>query len=742
MDRRAWIWGGVLATTAAGLCALPLFDLLGYEFSFALALIVSIAGLDLGVAGARQAPGVFASWARVTVRTWLLLLGPLALSLSNALRVRNCNLAGGLLWYALLPGVSAPVACAVGVASARITRHARLAAYGIFVGSLVWALWRFVAAPPVNAFHPFGGYFPGTLYDEEVAVPRALWWARLYHLSAAAAILSVAAYFCRRRWWLWLTLIPTLALGVLGGRLGFSRSARDIARALGGERRTAHFVLHYSPTGPFAKELDLQAADFELRWVELSRLFQIEPSQPVHAFLFDSAAHKQSLMGAARTSVAKPWRKEIYLQYEPWPHSVVMHELAHVFAGAFGDRLLHVSRRGAALNLGLIEGVAVAASWHGSSSLTPHEQAHVMRQAHIAPPLERVMGLGFLGFNGAAAYAEAGSFCRWLLEARGAAPLERVYREGGSEASFRAAYGVSRAQLFQEWGRFVDALEVPDRAHQLAEERLAQPSVFHKVCAHELALRRDEAAHAGTLGDHAREVQILKNVCADDPDDPDNLAEVMDAERSARLDGDARATAEKLLAHPKATPQLRARALALDGDLALAKHDLPSARAAYAAAEALPLDEGAARLVTVKRLTAQMAAPPEELTRFVLDGGRDAAAALAATEELARRFPEDGLYQYLLGRQLEARAQWSRAAETLERSRALGLPDARFVREADRLSGRCRYREGRMDLARADFSRLLNGAGESLRLVAEDWLRRIELDGLTTTLAAATAKAP
>jgi tetratricopeptide (TPR) repeat protein len=732
MERRTWIWAGVLATTGAALCTLPLFDLLGYEFSFALALAASVAGLDLGVAGARRAPGVFASWARVTARAWALLLVPLALSLANALRVRNCNLAGGLVWYALLPGLSAPIACAVGVAAARVTRHARVVAYAVLVGSIVWALWRFVAAPPVNAFDPFGGYFPGTLYDEEVAVPRALLWARLYHLSAAAAALSVAAFFGKRRWWLWLTLVPAVVLGALGGRLGFARSARDIARALGGERRTTHFVLHYSPTGPFAKEIDLQAADFELRWLELSQLLSIEPGQPVHAFLFDSAAHKQSLMGAARTSVAKPWRKEIYLQYEAWPHSVVMHELAHVFAGAFGDPLLHVSRRGAALNLGLIEGVAVAASWHGSSSLTPHQQAHVMRKAHIAPPLDRVMGLGFLGFNGAAAYAEAGSFCRWLLQTHGAARLERVYREGGSEASFRAAYGVSRAQLFDEWGRFVDALEVPDRPQQLAEERLAQPSVFHKVCAHELALRRDEAAHAGTLGDHARELSILQAVCADDPDDPDNLAEVMDAQRAARLDVDARATAEKLLAHAKATPQLRARALALEGDLALAAHDLPAARAAYAAAEALPLDEGASRLVTVKRLTAAQAAPPDELTRFVLDGGHDAAQALATTEELARRFPDDGLYQYLLGRQLEARGQWTRAAETLERSRTLGLPDARFVREADRLSGRCRFREGRMELARADFTRLLDGASDSVRLVAEDWLRRIDLHELAT----------
>ncbi len=757
-DRRTVWWGATLGALGVGLCAVPLFDLVGYELSFALALAASLAGLDLGAAEVARArrehrEGVFRIWLAATARLWLLLLLPLAISFLNQLRVRNCDLGGGLAWYAILPGLSAPVACAVGVTSAlATTRHARALAYGLFVGSLVWALKRFLGAPPVNAFDPFGGYFPGTLYDEEVAIPRALWWARGYHLSAMLAALSLAALFVDERT---LTLrvraargrvalsllalsavVGAATLGALGGRLGFARSAGDIARALGGERRTTHFVLHYSPSGPFAKEIDLYATDHELRWLQLHDLFQVDPGGPIHAFLFDSPAQKQSLMGAAHTSIAKPWRRELYLQYEAWPHSVLMHELAHVFAGAFGDPLFHISRSGWSVNVGLIEGVAVAAAWHGSL-LTPHQQAHVMRAAKIAPPLGEVLGLGFLRFNNSAAYAEAGSFCRWLLTTRGAAPLERVYREGGSDASFRAAYGVPRSELIVDWGRFVDGIEVPDRARKLAEERFSQPSVFHKVCAHELALRREQAAHASAAGDHAHALALLQEVCKDDPDDPDNLLEIMDTEQAARRDDDALATARQLLSHPKITPQLEAHAHALIGDLALARHDLPSARAAYAAAEALPLDEGTARLVTVKRMAAALDPPPEALVSLLIGtrAARDAAATLADAEELVRAQPDSGLYQYLLGRQLEARGQWERSADALERSRTRGLPDARFVREADRLSGISRFRQGRFDLARADFAKLAEGASEGVRLIAEDWLRRIELDAEAKRLA-------
>jgi Flp pilus assembly protein TadD len=118
--------------------------------------------------------------------------------------------------------------------------------------------------------------------------------------------------------------------------------------------------------------------------------------------------------------------------------------------------------------------------------------------------------------------------------------------------------------------------------------------------------------------------------------------------------------------------------------------------------------------------------------RFLLESGRDAALLLAHAQELP---PDVGLHQYLLGRQLIERGLYARAAEALEKSRQLGLPDGRFVREADRLSGVARFREGNFAAAAADFRRLAEGAPEGVRLVAADWLSRMELHERTTQLA-------
>ena len=57
---------------------------------------------------------------------------------------------------------------------------------------------------------------------------------------------------------------------------------------------------------------------------------------------------------------------------------------------------------------------------------TIHQEAAAMIAACRAPPLESVVGAGFSAQSGARAYTIAGSFCRFLLETRGAAAMQRL----------------------------------------------------------------------------------------------------------------------------------------------------------------------------------------------------------------------------------------------------------------------------------------------------------------------------
>jgi tetratricopeptide (TPR) repeat protein len=753
-------WGAILFVVGAALCFVPLFDVLGYEWCLAMAIVASLAGAHVAALGvgrerrerapsavtaaeARPGATVARLWCTATLSLWAWLSLPLVAILGNALRVRNCDVAAGIGWFVMLPMLSAAMGCAAGVV-AGLTRAWRgrtaptALALAVVVASVAWGVWRFYAAPPIFGYDPFVGYFAGTLYDEEVAITRAFAWARAYEGALAIGLLAACALALdavrlRLTWPSW-SRLGALACAVAAfavaatlwharATLGFQLSAADLSERLGGELRTAHFVLHYSPAGPYAKDIAVYAEDDELRWHELEQFFGAAPTPPVHAFLFDNAVQKRALMGAGRTFIAKPWRREIYLQYDAWPQEVTRHELAHVFAGRFGDPIFGIARRGLAFNVGLIEGVAVAASWAGAP-LTPHQIVKVLRDARLVDgsTLQSVMGPRFFGINAAEAYNVAGSFCRFLVDTRGVDKLERIYRAAGSDGSWREVYGVDLEVLRDEWLALIDAQVVPAAERAVALEHLQRPSVFRRVCAHAQALRKQSAREAMQAGDRRRALAEWNEVCAAD-DSPENALERIDALVAA---GEYDPAQQELNALGPLGEVHRARVLMLRADLAV----LRGKDGDYDALAGLPLDEATARLVTVKRDVSHW--PPGETRTTLLQilaapaGTRDAALDLVTLQKLADAHPERALVHYLLGRQLYARGRFADAADELGRALAGTLPDARFSREATRLRGAALLRLDRRAEARALFVALADDkeASEGGRLDAREWVAR------------------
>lgn len=747
----------MLALAALAMALTPLLALLGFESSLVLALLVSFASAHLGadrvwrarsaaspadgdLADARPARAVARLFASAWCSGLLLLALPLVILFANALRVKNCSLAAGFAWYALLPVLSAATGSAVGVAAGLAVqrRIAGSALSGsVVLGSIAWGAARFYTAPPVFGFDPFVAYFPGSLYDEELPVSAALLAARGLHLLGALAALTLAAALLDGRR-LRLRLRPRApGLAVAGALLalawGIARDhlqpliapdARSLAATLGARIETAHVTLHYSPAGPWARDIDLVAEDAEFRLSQVTAAFGVPPTGRIEAYLFDSAEHKRTYLGASHTQVAKPWRREIYLQHDAWPHPVIKHELAHAVAGAFGDSIFHVSRRGLHINVALIEGAAVAADAR-LERVDLDQQVKIMRALGNQPPLDGIMGPGFLAYPSARAYTVAGSFCRFLLERRGRARFRDLYRSGGD---FPAAYGASFTSLGEEWSRRIDATPLSERDQSLARERLARPGVFHKVCAHELAVRREEARDLAARGQHDGALARLASVCQDDPDDPEHTADLMDALLVARREPDATATAERLLAHPKASDGQKARALSLLGDQRLRRRDR-SAADLYRRALALPLDEGQARQLRARLLATLDSPAGSALGRYLVGdapGPRNGALDLLQAQRVIDAAPDRGLGHYLIGRQLAAYDRPAEARAALARARELGLPDDGFTLEARRLEAIAAFREGDRAGAKAIFADLATRPERQIQAEAHDWIARCE----------------
>jgi hypothetical protein len=207
------------------------------------------------------------------------------------------------------------------------------------------------------------------------------------------------------------------------------------------------------------------------------RRIGVDPAEAVgtiHAFYFATADRKARLMGARHVEMAKPWLRQIYVTHEAFPHPSLRHEIAHVVAGRFGDPWFGVAARRVAglpvlVNPGLIEGLAVALDWPGSSrSMTPHQSMRAMELLGYAPSADDVFSVRFMTLSSARGYTAAGSFLRFLLDTYGPAPVRAVYRSGGD---FAAAFGKPQAALVAEWRAMLATVEVPAADLEAARER-------------------------------------------------------------------------------------------------------------------------------------------------------------------------------------------------------------------------------------------------------------------------------
>ncbi len=845
------------------MCAVPLFNVLGYESCLLLAILSSLTGVHHGVravsrgrGGRERARGtsrsggpksgrplaaraqisaeaaeraplstVFGLFLRAYLAAGLPILVPLLLLLLNGFRVRNCSYGAGLAFFAMLPLCSTACGVGTGLFSALLCRSRARAyglAYALVAASLLWSLLRFLASPAIFSFDPFFGYYPGALYDEDISIGSAFLAARVLHLCTLFLTLSLCGLWLqgeslslrlpglserdvrlagRRRGdgsRLGAALSCVLFLGLslffflTAARWGCRGDVATLQAHLTSELRTPHFVLRYRPGGAVARDIRLLAREHELRYQQLRETLGVEPdwrapwilqrlgiapsmtsaseAPRVVSYLFDGVEDKRRLMGAGFTYIAKPWRREMYLHHEGWPHPVLRHELAHIFAGAAGDRLLHLALSRGVPQPGMIEGIAVAADWRGSGDLDPHQTVRAMRQAGLEPPLSAVFGLGFYRLPASRAYALAGSFCRFLLGRHGAGPLLAAHRRGGRSADFAAAYGVPFAQLESDYHAFIDAQPLSVSERDVAHDRLRRPAVFHKVCAHELALRKQQARLAAAAGDLDRALGLLLSVCRDDPGEPQHQVERLEMLYSAERYDEAAQVASQLLSHPARTRVLESRAEARLGDLAVLRGELATAQEHYERAVALPDNENASRQLVAKlgALAAAAKAKAETIAGTGAEAGENAdAAAIVRTsllrvlvgEPLAQRAgrlrasdgrsealsayllrdaiqaqPDLALPHYILGRLLYERGAYDEAQSELglALSAAQPLPDERFRYQAQLLRGQAALLAGRATEATQFFQELLATAPTGAKhLEAQDMLERAQRwDGL------------
>jgi len=683
---------------------IPQFGGPGYEASLAAGLILpSTAAVCLAFHLSRERVAPLDAFGRgLSVGFGLALLG-LAIVLMHGLRVGMCDASWGVELYLLgpLPGalLGGVWGAAVGLAAGRVRPgFLRRAAciWGALLGPLCGifvSLARFYTSPMVFAFDPFFGYFSGPLYD---TVIDAFWTLATYRAGTALTLLalgSAAVFFDERlnfqgfrgrHWLAGVSLAAALGSVTLignGAALGHFSTRASIEAALGQQVYGARCDVKYS-SGISLRDALLFARDCDAELSADEAYFEIQGPARVTAFLFANEGEKGRLMGASSTYIAKPWRREIYVQASAYPHPVVGHELAHVLAGSFGQGPFRVSGPlgGWIPDPGRIEGVAVAASPNDNDDFTLDEWAKTLLDLSLLPPLQSVFRLGFLGQNTSTAYTVAGAFLHWFHDHYGAAGLRRWY--GGEPIEL--VTGKSFAELETAWRAHLTRVNVAPALLDEARVRFDRPSLFGRHCPRIVDKLNGVANQKLGSGDTAGARRTISELLRLDPHHTGAKFELAACEVKDGNEAAALAAYSALAASPELAKLERAGAREAEADVELRAGHLEASRRAYDAVSEIVADEDRLRTLDVKR------SPQNELQRRAIVDLLVGDPILGASFEVAapriaawaNAEPGNGLPSYLLGKNLFGRGRFAEAAEYLDQALAKDLTLPRVAREA------------------------------------------------------------
>jgi tetratricopeptide (TPR) repeat protein len=717
-SRAAQVGLAVVVIGMAAIGFIPLFGGPGYESSLGagilLGFVVTVTTALGTLALPDQTPAIdvlsrgLSTGALLALAAWLT-------TFAHGLRVGYCDALAGSESFALGPGVGALVGGAWGALAGEIARGRRrprlsatLLAIAGPLGSISFSVGRFYTSPMIFAYDPFVGFFSGTVYDTVIDHSGLL----SYRAGSAATLIAaiVVALHLERRpggalrpTWIQRPAIAVLGIvaasasvlaNAFGSHLGHWQTSATIAAALGGRIEGARCSVVY-PRTLRQEDVERLAKDCDAHVAVLERWFGAPGPARITVFLFESSAQKGALMGAADTYIAKPWRREIYIQAAPYPHPVIGHELAHVLAGAFGRGPFRIagSAGGWLPDPGLIEGVAVAAE-PPEGDLLPREWALAMRDLGLLPPLDHLFALGFLGENASVAYTASGAFVGWVHDRFGADVVRAWY--GGRALS--ELTGASWPDLEKRWRDDLGAVALPSAARGVAKARFDRPGVFGRRCPHVVDACRARADQLRAAGDFEGAITAFEEMLSLDPhDDGTRIAIARTELRQKAHAADGRAGLSSIAEDNSVARHLRDRAIEDLADLALAEGSPESreeAVARYTEVASRTLDEDARRTLDIKSAAAsEESLRPSVVALLIGQGGRgpDRAMAMELLGAVTVAHTDDGVPWYLLARQYVNGASFDEANRRLDRALALPikLPRVRLEAERLRMLGAC-----------------------------------------------------
>lgn len=716
----------------------PLFNVLGYEFSTAIALFIPwVIGpmVIRALRGSTADPAEFTAVLRtLKARIGVLTAIPAIVAGVNAFFVKNCSPGEGLLFYLLIPAVTAIWTFGLAALCSVAFRRRPFAGYAlVLVLVLLYTLYLGYFTPQISSYNFIYGFFPGISYDEALTVTPTLVLFRgitlvcaaLFFLLSRALVRNAAAGSARIPVPRALTRPTALNAGVLitltavvmswafRTWLGFESSSAQIQESLGSSYRTAHMIIWYSHRSFSDEEIRRVGAMHDFRFEQVEHALGVSFPRVVTSYIYPDDDTKGRFIGTKTTNIAKPWRYEVHLTKDTW-EGTLKHELVHVLAGEFGMPVIR-----AHYNIGLVEGLATAVEG-GFGNRTPDEYSAAVINAFglVKDPARLIRPAGFATNASTVSYILMGSFCKHLIDRYGIVRFKQLYGGGDPASVFGKSYDV----LIGEWVEYLRRIDVPESWRKHVMFYFNRPSIFAKECPRLIASLNDEAYRTLSRRNSVMAMKLFANALDASWNSDSYAGLVRSAYGAARYD-----TVVALVDRQLSDSLGRFRILnlfLLYGDALWARDDVLSARRAYGEVLSLDLSDRLDEAAALRMAALDETPLRESLAAYFTESISDS----AALDLFGRLEGRTGslIPAYLAARVLLAMHDTRSAVDTLDRmTKPFGVAVLDAGRE--RMLGEALFRLGKYEEARMHFWQSMNFITNRASLErVQDWLDRCE----------------
>lgn len=410
------------------LITLPLTNSLGYEFVVANSIISFFLTGFLTCSKLKSEPSakIYQFLKSNYPELIICFLIPLIIGTLSSLLYSRCPVKDGLAFYAaiLLPSFM------LGIVLALLSSSINLK-YNKFVFSfaavllLLTSLMEFYLLPQVYFYNPLFGYFPGTIYDEDISVNLKLILYQFFNLSLFGLGLFLISELKSRYKvlpavvvFLLLILLPAF----LKPLLGFAASKSKLESELKNKITTEHFEIFLGDSVQ-KSEFEFIALQHEYYYERVLEQLRLNETPMITSYIFNDKNQKRELFGAGNADVAKPWMNMIFLNYTNYQSSL-KHEIVHTVAAKFGVTPFKVADN---INSALIEGLAVFIE-NDFAGFTVSYGAKLAYNNNYKVNLQDLFSTGkFFTSYSSLSYIYSGAFLEFLSNRFGVAKVKELY---------------------------------------------------------------------------------------------------------------------------------------------------------------------------------------------------------------------------------------------------------------------------------------------------------------------------